>query len=84
APDHADMPLADHIAEELHHPPRPNDVLAIGPIRLIVHKVVDGRASSIGLQLDEPDPVTPETLLMGLKRRVRHVIFALRRFGRSR
>ncbi|HEY1542404.1 MAG TPA: potassium/proton antiporter [Xanthobacteraceae bacterium] len=83
APDHADMPLADHIAEELHHPPRPNDVLAIGPIRLIVHKVVDGRATSIGLQLDEPDPVTPETLLMGLKRRVRHVIFALRRFGRS-
>jgi len=83
ASDHADMPLADHIAEELHHPPRPNDVLAIGPIRLIVQKVVDGRAASIGLQLDEPDPVTPDTVIMGLKRRWRYVMHAVRRFGRD-
>jgi potassium/hydrogen antiporter len=71
APDQAEMTLADHIAEELHRPPRPNDVLAIGPIKLVVQKVVDGRAASIGLQLDEPDPVTPQTLLAGFKRRVR-------------
>jgi cell volume regulation protein A len=81
APDHADMALADHIAEELHHPPRPNDVLAIGPIKLVVQKVVDGRAASIGLQLDEPDPVTPDTVIMGLKRRVRYLVHAIRRFG---
>jgi hypothetical protein len=37
----------------------------------VVQKVVDGRAASIGLQLDEPDPVTPQTLLAGFKRRVR-------------
>jgi potassium/hydrogen antiporter len=79
ASDHAEMTLADHIAEELHHPPRPNDVLAIGPIRLIVQKVVDGRATSIGLQLDEPDPVTPETVIAGLKRRVRKAVDAARR-----
>jgi cell volume regulation protein A len=83
APDHADMALADHIAEEMHHPPRPNDVVAIGPIKLVVQKVVDGRAASIGLQLDEPDPVTPETVMMGLKRRTRYLVHAMRRFGRN-
>jgi cell volume regulation protein A len=78
APDHAGMTLADHIAEELHHPPRPNDVLTLGPIRLVVQKVVDGRAASIGLQLDEPDPVMPETLLASLKRRARRAIDTMR------
>jgi cell volume regulation protein A len=79
APDHANMTLADHIAEELHHPPRPNEVLALGPITLVVQKVVDGRAASIGLQLAEPDPVEPEALLGRLKRRARRAIEAIRR-----
>jgi len=73
APEHAGMTLADHIADELHHPPRPNDVLALGPITLVVQKVVNGRATSIGLQLAEPDPVmeTPQSRLARLKRRTR-------------
>jgi cell volume regulation protein A len=73
APDHAAMTLADHIAEELGRPARPNDVLALGPITLVVQKVVDGRAVNIGLQLAEPDPVAsaPQTVLARLKRRVR-------------
>ena len=73
APEHAGMTLADHIAEELHHPPRPNDVLALGPITLVVQKVVDGRAANIGLQLAEPDPVveTPATMWARLRRRAR-------------
>jgi cell volume regulation protein A len=79
APDHANMTLADHIADELHHPPRPNDVLALGPITLVVQKVADGRAVNIGLQLAEPDPVEPETLLGRLKRRARRAIEATRR-----
>src|SRR5689334_4914633 len=79
APEHREMTLADHIADELHHPPRPNDVLALGPITLVVQKVVDGRAVSIGLQLAEPDPVEPETLLARLKRRARRAIEAMRR-----
>jgi cell volume regulation protein A len=76
APDHAKMTLAEHIAEDLGHPPRPNDVLALGPITLVVQKVVDGRAASIGLQLAEPDPipVASRSLLARLKARVRSVL----------
>ncbi len=74
APDHAAMTLADHIAEELGHAARPNDVLALGPITLVVQKVVDGRAVNIGLQLAEPDPVERETLLARLKRRFRRAL----------
>jgi cell volume regulation protein A len=72
APDHRDMTLADHITDELGHAARPNDVLALGPITLVVQKVADGRAVTIGLQLAEPDPVeAPRTLLARLKRRAR-------------
>jgi potassium/hydrogen antiporter len=76
APDHAKMTLAEHIAEELGRPPRPNAVLALGPITLVVQKVVDGRAASIGLQLAEPDPVpaASRSLLARLKGRVRAVL----------
>jgi cell volume regulation protein A len=79
APDHAAMTLADHIAEELGHAARPNDVLALGPITLVVQKAVDGRAVNIGLRLAEPDPVEAETLLARLKRSARRVIDAIRR-----
>ena len=84
APDHAEMTLADHIAEELHHAARPNDVLAIGPIRLVVQKVVDGKAATIGLQLAEPDPVTPATVLANLKQRGRAILRLMRRATRVR
>jgi cell volume regulation protein A len=84
APDHAAMTLADHIAEELHHPPRPNEVLAIGPIRLVVQKIVDGKAATIGLQLAEPDPVTRETLMTSAKQQGRAVLRFMRRAVRRR
>jgi hypothetical protein len=75
------MTLADHIADELGHAARPNDVLALGPITLVVQRVADGRATSIGLQLAEPDPVdeTPRKLLARLRRRVRAALAAIRR-----
>jgi cell volume regulation protein A len=79
APDHRDMTLADHITDELGHAPRPHDVLALGPITLVVQKVVDGRAVSIGLQLAEPDPVEPATLLVRIRRRVRRMVDRVRR-----
>ena len=81
APDHAAMTLADHIAEELGHAARPNDVLALGPITLVVQKVVDGRAATVGLQLAEPDPVeaAPDTMLARVKARVRAALAAIRR-----
>src|SRR5262249_20098679 len=71
-----EMPLADFVAQELGHPPHPNDVVALGPITLVVQKVVDGRAADIGLQLAEPDPVVvvPQSLLARLKHRARELL----------
>jgi len=80
APQDAATTLADHLTDTLGHVPRPNDVLALGAITLVVQKVVDGRAVSIGLQLAEPDPVVdaPKTTLGKLKRRARTAL-AIRR-----
>jgi cell volume regulation protein A len=82
APDHAAMTLADHIAEELGRPAGPNDVLALGPITLVVQKVAAGRAVNIGLQLAEPDPVeaAPDTMPARLKNRLKAALTALRRW----
>jgi len=79
APDHRDMTLADHITDELGHAARPNDVLALGPITLVVQKVVNGRAASIGLQLAEPDPEPPQKLIARLRRRARAMLRSIRR-----
>jgi len=80
APQDAAKTLADHLTDALGHPARPNDVLALGAITLVVQKVVNGRAASVGLQLAEPDPVVdaPKTTLGRLKRRAR-ATFGIRR-----
>jgi cell volume regulation protein A len=80
APQDAAKTLADHLTDALGHPARPNDVLALGAITLVVQKVVNGRAASVGLQLAEPDPVVdaPKTTLGRLKRRA-HATFGIRR-----
>src|SRR5882757_1083846 len=80
APQDAAKTLADHLTDALGHPARPNDVLALGAITLVVQKVVNGRATSVGLQLAEPDPVVdaPTTRLGRLKRRAR-ATFGIRR-----
>jgi len=80
APDHRDMTLADHIADELDRAARPSDVLALGPITLVVQKVVSGRAATVGLQLAEPDPVAaPQKRLARLRRRARAALRSIRR-----
>jgi cell volume regulation protein A len=80
APQDAAKTLADHLTDALGHPARPNDVLALGAITLVVQKVVNGRAASVGLQLAEPDPVVdaPRTTLGRLQRRAR-ATFGFRR-----
>jgi len=80
APQDVAKTLADHLTDALGHPARPNDVLALGAITLVVQKVVNGRAASVGLQLAEPDPVVdaPKTTLGKLKRRAR-ATFGIRR-----
>jgi len=80
APQDAATTLADHLTDALGHLTRPNDVLALGAITLVVQKVVDGRAVSIGLQLAEPDAVAdaPKTTFEKVKGRARGVL-AIRR-----
>ena len=58
---------------------------ALGPITLVVQKVVDGRAASIGLQLAEPDAVVdaPKTAAAQTPRarRARHPTLKPRPLG---
>ena len=59
APEAASITLAAHMAEELRHTPRPGDVVPLGPIALVAHRVTAGRVSTVGLRLaDEDDEST--------------------------
>jgi cell volume regulation protein A len=58
APEHAGKPLADYFAEELDRPAKINDILLLGPIALLAHRVEGGRVTTVGLRLDEPDTET--------------------------
>jgi cell volume regulation protein A len=58
APEELDMPVADYIMRALDGPAEPGDKVNIGPVALVVHRVRDGRARTIGLQLAEEEPKT--------------------------
>jgi cell volume regulation protein A len=55
AANHMDITLADQFAEELKRPAKQGDIIHIGPIALLAHKVKEGRVTTVGLQLAEPD-----------------------------
>ena len=55
APEAASITLATHMAEELRHTPRPGDVVPLGPIALVAHRVTAGRVSTVGLRLADED-----------------------------
>ena len=50
-----DLPLSDYIASQLDREPEPGDIVTIGPVALVIHRVKDGRARTIGLQLAEEE-----------------------------
>ena len=72
APDAAELSLADHIADELARRPKQGDVVPLGPIALLAHRVTDGRVSSVGLRLAEDDG-PPATLAAKLRKVARDV-----------
>src|SRR5215813_8684083 len=43
APDAAEMSLADHFADEIKRRPKQGDVVPLGPIALVAHRVTGGR-----------------------------------------
>jgi potassium/hydrogen antiporter len=69
APQDADMTLADHFADEIKRRPKQGDVVPLGPIALVAHRVAGGRLASVGLRLAEDEE--PATLAAKLKRAAR-------------
>jgi cell volume regulation protein A len=70
APAAAGISLADHMAEEIKRRPRQGDIVPLGPIALLAHRVTDGRVTSVGLRLPEDDEA-PATLAARLKKAAR-------------
>jgi cell volume regulation protein A len=66
--------LAEYFVAELGHAAHVGDRLPLGAVALIAHAVADGKVTTVGLQLAEPDPVAPSA-----RRRLRRARAALRR-----
>jgi cell volume regulation protein A len=59
APEHMDITLAAQFAEELKRPAKQGDIIHVGTIALLAHKVGKGGVTTVGLQLAEPDENAP-------------------------
>ena len=59
AADHAEVSLADFFTQHLGRPAKIGDIVALGPIALLAHKVEQGRVSTVGLRLAEPEAPAP-------------------------
>lgn len=58
--EHMDITLAAQFAEELKRPAKQGDIIHVGPIALLAHKVSKGAVTTVGLQLAAPDePPSP-------------------------
>ncbi|HEY0223439.1 MAG TPA: potassium/proton antiporter [Pseudolabrys sp.] len=56
AADHTEVTLADYFVEHLGgRPVKKGTVVQLGPIALLAHKVEDGRVTTVGLRLAEPE-----------------------------
>lgn len=55
AADHAEVTLADYFSEHLRRRAKTGDVVELGPIALLAHKVEKGRVITVGLRLAEPE-----------------------------
>jgi potassium/hydrogen antiporter len=77
APGDAEISLARYFADESKRRPKQGDIVQLGPIALVAHRVADGRVSSVGLRLAEDD-TPPATVSARLKKLARDL---WRRFG---
>lgn len=55
AADHTEVPLSDLFTEKLGRATRTGDIVQLGPIALLAHKVENGRVTTVGLRLAEPE-----------------------------
>jgi NhaP-type Na+/H+ and K+/H+ antiporter len=47
--------LADFFTEQLGRAAKTGDIVQLGPIALLAHAVANGRVTTVGLRLDEPE-----------------------------
>jgi len=59
AADHTEVSLSDYFSEQLRRRVRTGDVVELGPIALLAHKVSNGAVTTVGLRLAEPE--SPDT-----------------------
>jgi len=55
AADHTEVTLADYFSEQLRRRVKTGDVVELGPIALLAHKVTGGLVTTVGLRLAEPE-----------------------------
>jgi len=55
AADHAEVSLAAYFTEQLARRVKTGDIVVLGPIALLAHKVDNGVVSTVGLRLAEPE-----------------------------
>jgi cell volume regulation protein A len=55
AADHTEVTLADYFNELVRRKPKKGDIVALGPIALLAHKVDNGVVTTVGLRLSEPE-----------------------------
>jgi cell volume regulation protein A len=78
-PAQAATSLADYFFAQLAHAAHVGDRLPLGPVALIAHAVADGKVTTVGLQLSEPETPAPRPRLL---RRLRITLRRLKRLGR--
>ena len=72
-------PIGDYLATRLERKPKPGDRVALGPIALVVHRVIDDHVTSVGLRLADDDVGEPPPTAMGRLRKILRRVLA--RFG---
>jgi potassium/hydrogen antiporter len=55
AADHMEVALADFFTEQLRRPAKTGDIVQLGSIALLAHNVANGRVTTVGLRLAEPE-----------------------------
>jgi len=58
AADHNNVTLADYFSEQLRRRVKTGDIVELGPIALLAHKVSGGVVTTVGLRLAEPESST--------------------------
>jgi cell volume regulation protein A len=59
AADHTELSLSDYFSEQLRRRVKNGDIVELGPIALLAHKVSNGAVTTVGLRLAEPE--SPDT-----------------------